>query len=180
MTFGPLPTTPPTLPLPLRACLLFLLQASSAASPPFSALCDRTDGKRQAGYDGARTAALYDSHVLRKDGGYRPVIIIGRSCHKYHFCHDKGFVATNTCLSRHKTSLSCLSRQKMSFIATKVCCFVATKLCLSRRNIFVLTNTCLSRQAYIFVQTKGVFYRDKHVLVTFVATKNYTCGSSRQ
>ena len=26
--------------------------------------------------------------------------IIGRSCHKYNFCHDKCFVVTNTCLSR--------------------------------------------------------------------------------
>ena len=24
--------------------------------------------------------------------------IIGRSCHKYHFCQDKSFVAANTCL----------------------------------------------------------------------------------
>ena len=60
--------------------------------------------------------------------------IIGGSCHKYHFCRDKGFVpqifvATNTCLSR-QAYLCCdkrrvLSRQihvcrDKSFDATKI------------------------------------------------------------
>ena len=31
------------------------------------------------------------------------IYIIGRSCRKYHFCRDKSFVSTNTCLSRQKT-----------------------------------------------------------------------------
>ena len=39
--------------------------------------------------------------------------IIGGSCHKYHFCLDERFVATNTCLSRQNTS----------FVVTKVCFF---------------------------------------------------------
>ena len=30
--------------------------------------------------------------------------ITGGSCHKYHFCRDKHFVATNTCLSWQNTS----------------------------------------------------------------------------
>ena len=29
------------------------------------------------------------------------ISIIGRSCHKYHFCHDKRFVATNIILLQH-------------------------------------------------------------------------------
>ena len=32
------------------------------------------------------------------------VSIIGWSCHKYHLCRDKTYVATNTCLSRQNTS----------------------------------------------------------------------------
>ena len=31
--------------------------------------------------------------------------IIGGSCHKHDFCRDKGFLATNTCLSRQNKSL---------------------------------------------------------------------------
>ena len=31
--------------------------------------------------------------------------IIGGSCHKYHFCHDKGFVATNHVFCRDKSML---------------------------------------------------------------------------
>ena len=82
--------------------------------------------------------------------------IVGWSCHKYRFCRDKSFVATNTCLSRQNTS------------------FVGTKVCMSRQNfrpdkhVFVATNIILSRQAY--------FCRDKHV---FVATK-VCLGLSRQ
>ena len=38
-------------------------------------------------------------------------VIIGGSCHKYHFCRDKCFVATNTRFSRENTP----------FVATKVC-----------------------------------------------------------
>ena len=105
--------------------------------------------------------------------------VIGGSCYKYHFCCDKRFVATDTCLSRQNTS----------FVATKVCrdkSFIAKEL--SRQNIFcrdrtfVTTNICrekhnfvsvkvLSRQAYfcrdkhVFLATKQVFCRDKSMLV---------------
>ena len=77
-----------------------------------------------------------------------------------HFCPDK------TC--RDKTRL--LSRQKQACLDET---FVATKLCLSQQNIFVVniflsfffvaTNTCLLRQ-----KNKVIFFRDKH---TFVAKK---------
>ena len=61
--------------------------------------------------------------------------ITGRSCHKDHFCRDKGFV-TNVCFSRQNSA------------------FVATKICLSRQNYacrdrtFVATNTYSSRQNF--------------------------------
>ena len=108
------------------------------------------------------------------------------------------FVATNTCLSQHKTS----------FVATKVlfvvvvvvvvvvvtslqkyaCCnisrqiFVATKV-LWRQKYLVATNMILSRQAYFcrdktrvpFVATNTCLSRQ-----TFCRHKNDTCGSTRQ
>ena len=66
--------------------------------------------------------------------------IISLSCHKYHFCRDKSFVATNTCLSRHKLEkiMFVATKQnfchKHNFVATEdVFCFVATKSCLSQQ-----------------------------------------------
>ena len=35
-------------------------------------------------------------------GGRARVSLAGLSCHKYDFCRDKGFVATNTCMSRQR------------------------------------------------------------------------------
>ena len=72
--------------------------------------------------------------------------ITGGSCHKYHFCRNKKFVMTHTCLSQQNT---CLLQQNMSFVTTKVCCsFVMTKLCLSWQNIFVAANIILSWQKF--------------------------------
>ena len=106
-----------------------------------------------------------------------PAPITGGSCHKYLFGRNKSFVVTN----------SCLSRQNMSFVTTKVylwqnLCrnkhnFITTKVLLQQayfcRNkiSFVMTEICLSRQT---------FFHNKHVLVatnichkkTFVATKS--------
>ena len=67
--------------------------------------------------------------------------IIAGNCHKYHFCGDKQIVATNTCLSR----------QNMSFVATRVY--------LSRQNLCRDQNISSGQTS---------FCRDKH---TFVATK---------
>ena len=85
--------------------------------------------------------------------------ITGGSCHKYHFCRDKQvFIATNRCLSR----------QNMSFVATKVC-LSGQNFCRDK-HIFVATNV-LPLQAYfcpdkhVFVATKHVFCRDKSMLV---------------
>ena len=86
---------------------------------------------------------------------------IGRSCHKYHFCHDK-----------HVTHL--LSQQRY------VCCektFVATKACLSQQNILVKSN--IRHNKHVSVTTKVLlqqtyFCHDKDVLrvmcYVFVAT----------
>ena len=95
--------------------------------------------------------------------------IIGRSCHKYHFCHDKRFVMTNMCLSRQ----ICVCRNKHVFVATKyVFCrdrsFVATKVCLSRQNF--------CRNKHVSLATK-IFCRDKH---NFVATKLLSCLSRQK
>ena len=42
--------------------------------------------------------------------------IVGGSCHKYHFCCDKSFVATNTSLSRQNTT----KVQTRVFVETKM------------------------------------------------------------
>ena len=88
------------------------------------------------------------------------------SCHKYHFCRDKCFVATNIFLSRQN-----------------VCCdkhnFVTTNFFprLSRQNyVCSRANIILSRQKFcpdkrfvtanvIFVGTKDVFVATKMILV---------------
>ena len=63
--------------------------------------------------------------------------IIGGSCYKYHFCHDKTFVPTKLCLSRQKT------------------CFVATNTCLSRQKQVcrdkskLVATKVLSRQTFV-------------------------------
>ena len=44
----------------------------------------------------------------------------GGSCHKYHFCRDKSFVATSIVLSRQTTC----------FVATNTCLSLATKIIL--------------------------------------------------
>ena len=70
--------------------------------------------------------------------------IIGRSCHRYHFCCDKSFVVTNTCLSPqthvcgNKTRL--LQQQKYA------CCdkFFLRQDYVCCDKSFVVTNTCLS------------------------------------
>ena len=83
--------------------------------------------------------------------------IIGRSCHKYHFCHDKSFVTTKICLPQQV---------------------------LSWQNIFVMTNTkVLSWQAYFCCDKRWVLswrthvYCDKHISVVtkFWLRQNYVC-----
>ena len=83
-----------------------------------------------------------------------PVSVTGGSCHKYHFCRDKTYVATNM--------YKCLLRQSTTRHTTKLCLFCVfrdkTKY-FCRDKFFVTTNILLSRQT-----------RDK----------NDTCGGSHQ
>ena len=111
---------------------------------------------------------------------YQSTIIIGGSCHKYNFCRDKTFVATNTCI-------------KHVFVATKHVCYHDKRVRLSRHNnfccdkiIFVATKY-FCRDKYVFVATKVLlrqeyFCRHKSKLVTtkLLSDKNDTCGSCRQ
>ena len=55
--------------------------------------------------------------------------IAGKSCHMYHFCHDKTFLSQQTRLCHNKSSVTTntlLSRQKM--------CFVTANTRLSRQS----------------------------------------------
>ena len=117
--------------------------------------------------------------------------IIGRSCHRHHFCHDKSVVATSLLLSWQKhvchNKTWVLSQQKY---ACRDKTFVETKLCLSRQThakvdlswqnfcqdniMLVATNVCPDKT---FVPTKiclsrQTFYHKKH---TFVTTKDVFC-----
>ena len=80
-------------------------------------------------------------------------VIIGRSCHKYHFCRDKSLLLQTRLLSGQKYAC----RYK-TFFATNT---------LSRQKYFVATNIILSRQKYacrdktFFTTT---YCRDKNIL----------------
>ena len=65
--------------------------------------------------------------------------IIGGSWHKYHFCRDKGFVATN------------IFRNKQTFVATKLL-LQQNYVCLDKFASSIL----LSRQKTCFVATKNI------------------------
>ena len=60
-------------------------------------------------------------------------LIIGGSCHKYHFCHDNSFVKTDLCFVMTSILLSwqnIFCRDKHVFVVTRACCntgFVTTK-----------------------------------------------------
>ena len=112
--------------------------------------------------------------------------VTGGSCHKYHFCCDKSFVATNTCLSwqtlvcHNKTPV--LSRQKYAchniFLSRQTClprqayfCHNKRHVCHAASIIFVATKVLLQqthvcRDKHLFVTTKHMFCHDKSMLVT--------------
>ena len=118
--------------------------------------------------------------------------ITGGSCNKYHFCCDKSFVVTNTCLLWQK--YTCCDK---TFVQTKLCLswpfvLVVTKALSWQKTCFVVTNVCLSGQKYLknwsweacfchdknmFCRNKHMFCHDKHVLFP---TKMITCSSSCQ
>ena len=78
------------------------------------------------------------------------VLLAGAATCINHFCRDKRFVATNTCLSRQNTS----------FVPTKVYLSRQTRVCCDKYN-FVATKV-LSRQAY----KQKYACRDQHVFVS--------------
>ena len=110
--------------------------------------------------------------------------IIGSSCHKYQFCHDK----RSSCCDKHMFVVTkhVFCRDKSMLVVTKLlsqetyfCCnksFVMTNICSNKHN-FVRTKL-LSRQAYfcrdkhVLVVTKHIFCHDKSMLLhPFVTTK---------
>ena len=113
------------------------------------------------------------------------ILIIGGSCHKYHFCRDKTFVVTNTCLWQTflvtKTSRQTFCLDKLTFVATNTCLlrqnisFVSTKACLLRQNF------CRDKQVFvattIFCHGKHTFVisRDKDVATNVLSRQAYFC-----
>ena len=93
---------------------------------------------------------------------------------RQNFCRDK-----NTCLSRQNTSFG---REKSMLLATK-CLSRQTRVYLSWQKFWKDKQFCRDKRfvatnIHMFVATKDVICRDKHVFVT--PDKNDTCGSSRQ
>ena len=79
------------------------------------------------------------------------LLIIGGSCHRYHFCCDKSFVVKKLC-SSWQNILVMFCHDK-TFVTTNIChvkhnC-VATRL--------VATSILLLQQTFVFVITKHVF-----------------------
>ena len=69
--------------------------------------------------------------------------IIGRSCHKYHFCHDKTFVAADTCLPRQTLLKNMLAAIKLCLL---FCCnktFVMTNICQNNKHNFIAASIFL-------------------------------------
>ena len=92
--------------------------------------------------------------------------ITSGSCHKYNFCRDKSFVATNTCLSPHNT------RDNHNVVATKVLSR-QTRVCrhITLETIIMLSPQKFCRDNITFVVSNTTrVCRDK----SFVAT-NYVC-----
>ena len=92
--------------------------------------------------------------------------IIGRSCHKYHFCHNKSFVATKV-LSQQK--FACHNK---TFVPTKLCFVVTKYFCHDKHKSSVMTSTLLLWQKVSFVMTNTYllqhtyFCRDKVLVAT--------------
>ena len=118
--------------------------------------------------------------------------IIGRSGHKYHFCHDNFFVATSLLLSqqtrvcsnkrRHLfTTKVCLLRQISVTMNTNtsICCeksYVIIKIFCHDKHNFVATKV-LSRQAFFFFHQRTCMCLSRQ---NFCCNKNDTCDSSSQ
>ena len=99
--------------------------------------------------------------------------IIGRSCHKYHFCHDKSFVTTKICLPQQKF---CHDKIFLSWQTQKFChdkhTFVVTKdeFCHDE-HMFIATNIFLSWQSFgcdkiMFAETKLLSWQNMCFVMT--------------
>ena len=84
-----------------------------------------------------------------------PTVIIGRSCHKYHFCRDKSI-----CRDKHDIKYTfveikdVICRDKIMFSQQKFC---------RDQHTFDVTNILLSRQKTCFVVlSRQKFCRDKY------------------
>ena len=126
--------------------------------------------------------------------------ITGESCHKYLFCCDKSFVATNNVFVTTK-HVFCRDKSICMRVATNLILLQQTRVCrdkthLLSRQKYACRDACLSRQIFvvkkIFVASNLIlsrqkyFCRDKRRILSrqtcVFATKKEedTCGSSRQ
>ena len=126
-------------------------------------------------------------------------LVIGESCHKCNFCHNKCFVMTSMCLSWqtcvcHNKHIFCHDKSRL--VVTKVfchnnfsCCnkqfchvFVMTKLCLLRQNICRNKHNFVATKILNMILLQQKLCHDKHIFVAtkdmFCHDKNYPCGSS--
>ena len=106
------------------------------------------------------------------------VIIIGGSCHKYHFCRDKSFVMwQNFCaVCRRKTFVATnICRNKKNFVATNIC--HNKQFCRDKT-----TSILLSRQIRALSQQKCAlyFWQLPPVIAYFCREKKYKVSLSRQ
>ena len=114
---------------------------------------------------------------------------IDGSCHKYHFCCNKRFVATNVFATTNVVFFC----DKHMFVMTKYvfCCkkymLVATKYCLydCHNKTFAATNTCCNKHNFVMTKVlswQKMFCHNKHLFVTtkhIVMTKDVFCCDKR-
>jgi len=115
-------------------------------------------------------------------------IIIGGSCHKYHFCRDKSFVATNKHVFVATKHVFC--REKSLHAATKLLSrhnyiyhdkiFLPRQI-ISREHVFVATSILWSQQKACFAATntclspQNCVCRDKYLLQQKVCRDKIFC-----
>ena len=122
-------------------------------------------------------------------GVWKPLNIIGGSCHKYHFwvlswqirvccdktrllswqnifCDDKTFVVTNICHNKHNFVVTKVLSWRTWFFWQQKTCFVTTNMCLLQRKYaccdktFVATKLCLLQQNYVCHDKNDTYGRE--------------------
>ena len=102
---------------------------------------------------------------------------IGESCHNYHFCRDKTFVATNTCFWHVCGDKHVFVETEHVFVAAKIFCrdkrILLRQMICREKHTFIMGGSChkynfacVCRDKHVLVGTKHVFCRDKSMLVT--------------